>query len=170
MKRLVVLALLVLPLSCSGATTAPTPVPPNGLAPGYAAWTHEKDGQPATRIADSGTARFESACPCAFYLGNDPFIQFALDTSADFEKRTYSLANVADPINHVAAVYSTHIYAFTNPPVPTTGELIILYVSPTRVDGTFEFRGGGDSAGVVSTILVQGSFSATPFPQPAASP
>ncbi len=170
MKRLAVVAVLATSLRCSGKSTAPAPAPPNGLTPGNAAWTHEKDGQPATRIADSGAARFEPACPNYFYLGNDPFVQFVLGSTTSVETRIYSLANVPDAVNHIAAVYSTHIYAFTNPPVPTTGQLTILYISPTRVDGTFEFRGGADSAGVVTTILVQGSFSATPFPPPPACP
>jgi len=170
MKPITVLALLILALCCSGDPTAPPPDPPNGLTAGNAAWTHEKDGEPATRLPDSGIARFEPLCPSYFYLGNDPFIQFVFSPHTRVEKRTYSLANVADSLNNIAAVYSTHIYAFTNPPVPTTGQLTILYSSPTRVDGTFEFRGGGDSAGVVSTILVQGSFSATAFSPPPACP
>ena len=171
MRPLTLISLLAIPLACSGDSTAPPPPPPpNGLTAGRAAWTHEKDGQPATRISDSGDARFEPGCPSYFYLGNDPFVQFILGAGTNVEKRTYSLDNVADPANHVAAVYSTHIYAFTTPPVPTTGQLNILYVSSTRVDGTFEFRGGADSAGVVFTILVQGAFSATPFPPPPACP
>ena len=170
MKLLAAIAVLALPLSCSHDSTAPPPAPPNGLTPGNAAWSHEKDGEPATRISDSGGAQFNPACPNYFNLGNDPFVQFALAPHTRVEKRSYSLANFADSLNHIAAVYSTHIYAFTTPPVPTTGQLTILYASSTRVDGSFEFRGGADSAGVVFTILVRGSFSATPFPNPPLCP
>jgi hypothetical protein len=115
----------------------------------------------------SDYARFEPACPSFVFLGSDPTIAFVFGPGARVAERVYSLANSFDPPNDVAAVYSTHIYPFTSPPVPTTGQLTILYVSDTRVDGTFEFRGGADSAGIVFTILVQGSFSATPFQPPA---
>ena len=171
MKVLVALALLALPLSCSSDSTAPPP--PNGLAPGNAAWTHEKDGEPATRISDSGTARFDPACPSYIHLvnvANVDFIGFLFALHTRVEKSSYSLANFPDSLNHIVEVYGTITNPFTTPPVPTTGQLTILYVSSTRVDGTFEFRGGADSAGVVSTILVQGSFSATPLSSPPACP
>jgi|SRR5712664_649881 len=163
-KRIAV-GLLALSISCdSGTTAGPPPPPPDGLAPGGAAWTNQKDGQPNTSTSHSGDGRFQPACPDVIRLGTDPFIVFALNGSQCFRQRVYSLANTADASMNVAAVWSTHIYAFTSPPVPTSGQLTILYISPTRVDGRFEFRGGADSAGTVWTALVQFSFSAIPCP------
>jgi hypothetical protein len=159
----IALAFLALSIACEKAT-APPPPPPDGLSPGTAAWTNQKDGQPSTSVSHSGDVRFQPACPDVIHLGNSPFIIFAIDGGGCFRQGTYSLANTPDVTKNIAAVWSTHIYAFTSPPVPTSGQLTILYASPTRVDGRFEFRGGADSAGTVWTALVQGSFSAIPCP------
>lgn len=167
MRILATIVVLAAAVRCGGDSTsgpqAPPP-PPSGLVVGGAAWTREKDGQPATRTSHAGDARFGATCPYIVNLGRDPFIQFVFGGTTCAAERTYQLANQPDGPNNIAAVYSTHIYAFTSPPVTTAGELRVLYASPTRVDGSFEFRGGADSAGVVWTVLVQGSFSATPCP------
>jgi len=163
--RRIAICLWAFALSCeSDKAAAPPPPPPDGLAPGTAAWTDQKDGQPSTSMSYSGDGHFQPACPNVIKLGTDPFIFFVLNGTACFRQRVYSLASTADASKNVAAVWSTHIYEFTSPPVPTSGQLTILYISTSRVDGRFEFRGGADSAGTVWTMLVQGSFSAVPCP------
>jgi hypothetical protein len=160
-----ILALAALLCSCDGEPAAPPtpPEPPDGLVAGSAAYTTEKDSQPGTRITHTAPARFIPAQPSAVSLGQDPYVEFLLGAGGRLAVRTYPLANQADLASGVASASSTHTYPYTNPPVPTTGWLQILYVSSTRVDGRFEFRGGADSAGIVWTVLVRGSFSATPF-------
>jgi hypothetical protein len=165
-------ALVALMLACGDGASGPNqpPNPPDGLSLGTAAYTTEKDGQPATQVAYSATAQFPTHCPGQISLGNSPYIQFSLGVDSPFTVRTYTLGDAPNWNQGIVSVIGSHTYPRGLVPTPTTGWLQVLYASGTRVDGRFEFRGGADSALVSWVVLVRGSFSATPHDPPPQCP
>lgn len=142
---------------------AEPPNPPAGVSVGEIAVTVEKQGQPATRRAYKAPAVFDTCVSSTGILSRTLgwFVEFGI--GGRFVVGAYQLTGELPLADGFAVASSSFTYPFTTPPIPTTGALSVLYVAQGRIDGTFEFTGGADSAGVTWTNVVQGSFSATPI-------
>lgn len=168
--------LTILLLGCSGeAPPEPEPPPPlpSGVRAGEVAYTTQKENQPETLQSFKSPALFDPVCTGyvgMHYPGNNEeparFIEIALSQGSQFEEDGYRLTSETPLQPGQAFVASSHVYPFITPYTPTTGDLTIPYLSPTRLDGSFTFRGGADSAGVTWVVAVNGTFSAVPFSEP----
>jgi hypothetical protein len=175
MRRPVV-SLAILLSACSREAPPEPELPPplpDGVNAGQVVYTTQKENQPATLQSFTSPALFAPECTGDVgmsYPGNNEeparFIEMTLQSHSLFERDHYRLTSESPISAGEALVSSSHVYPFITPYTPTTGDLTISYVSPDRLDGSFVFRGGADSAGVTWVVAVSGTFSAVPYEPP----